>query len=65
MTTQERLDEFESKVFDMLWNLTDNYRDGDGPSCVDTAERIRKLASDTLLSPVKSVDVQKNWESRG
>jgi hypothetical protein len=65
MTTQKRLDEFETRVFDMLWNLTDNYRDGDGPSCKDTAERIRRLASDMLLSSVKSADAQKDWESRG
>lgn len=36
-------DEFQTRVFEMLWNLTETYQSG-GPSCVDVSERITALS---------------------
>lgn len=36
--------EFESRVFNMLYALTDNYPAGVGPSCVDVSLQIVKLS---------------------
>lgn len=37
-------EDFEAKVFTILYDLTDNYPAGVGPSCVDVAARITKLS---------------------